>query len=471
MKGIAILLLLLGAVCAMPADLAGSSFEVDADFTSNPFLDFVTGFLEGLNVKGDINKILECVKGGEGIIEKIIEAIKFLIHIDFKHLDDIIKGIKMLVEAVQDIIKIIQPCTQSIQEIQKLIYALININFIKLAWKIITHASTFIHDITDAIDAFGKKDFKRAGKDVGHLLYLLFLESTLESNLVLDFIKGFLEGVNEKGDVNELLKCLKDVEPLINQIIEAIQLILTMKIENIMKGVTLLIQAVTELINLLQPCSKGFEQLEKLIEAIFNTDIMKIIMKIIANLPKFIEDFTIIIQAFNSGDFEKAGKALGDIFFRLYLQTPRMVGFNITNFEEIFEGFFDGLGNSKEFKNTTTCLSLFPVVIDKLKEAIELIKHIDWKQMDHLIEALIKVFEAFIGVLNSIKPCSLVPADMIKIFNKIKDINIDQFLNKIMTNMFLIIGDLTNAINSLKKEDYKGFGSNIGMIGYLLIIK
>ena len=203
------------------------------EMTSNAFVDFITGFLEGLNVKGDIKKILECVKGGEGVIEKIIEALKFLIHIDFKHLDDIIKGIKMLVEAVQEIVKIIQPCTQSIEEIKKLINALININFIKLAWKIITHAGQFIHDFTDAIDAFGKGDYKRAGKDIGDIMYKLFLEAGDQSDPVYDFIKGFLEGLNEKGDVNELLKCLKDIEPIMNKIIQAIQLIMTMKIENI----------------------------------------------------------------------------------------------------------------------------------------------------------------------------------------------------------------------------------------------
>ena len=468
MKGILFLALILSAVCAMPADLI--EFEPHAELNANAFLEFVTGFLEGLNVKGDIQKILDCVKGGEGIIEKIIAAIKFLVHIDFKHLEDIIKGIKMLVEAVQEIIKIIQPCTQSVQEIQKLINAIININFIKLAWKIIAHATTFIHDIMDAIDAFGKSDFKRAGKDIGHLLYLMFLEGD-QADPVYDFLKGFLEGLNEKGDVNDLLKCLKDVEPIINKIIAAIQLILTMKIENIINGVMQLVQAVTELINLLQPCTKGFEQLEKLIEAIINTDIMKIISKIIANLGKFIEDFTNCIKAFTSGDYEGAGKALGDVFYRLYLTTPRTVGFNITDFEKIFEGFFGGLGNDKLFTNTTNCLLLIPTIIDKLTAAIELIKKIDWSHFDNLVDALIKVFEAFIGVLNGIKPCSLVPADMINIYKHIMAIDLDNFLNKILSHIIMIIGDLTSAINELKKQNYYGFGHGLGLIGYMLLIE
>ena len=440
------------------------------EMTSNAFMDFITGFLEGLNVKGDIKKILECVKGGEGVIEKIIAALNFLIHIDFKHLDDIIKGIKMLVEAVQEIVKIIQPCTESIEEIQKLINALININIIKLAWKIITHATLFIHDITDAIDAFGKSDFKRAGKDIGDLLYRLFLESG-ESDPVFNFIKGFLEGVNEKGDVNELLKCLKDVEPIINEIIEAVQLILTMKIENIIKGVTLLVQAVTKLINLLQPCTSGFEQLEKLIEAIINTNIMKIITKIIANIGKFIEDFTTCFEAFKSGDFEKAGKAIGDVFFRLYLQTPAGLDFNIIDFEKILEGFMGGLGNDKRYANTTNCLNLIPDIYTQIAAAIELIKHIDWSHFDNLVGALIQIFSAFIGVLKSIKPCSLIPADFTDIINKIMAIDLDKFLSKILGNIIMIIGDLTSAINALKKQEYFNFGHGLGLIGYMMIIE
>ena len=198
MKAI-LFLLVLGAVCASPMMRKP---ELVSD-QAVPFLDFLQGFLEGINIKGDINKILECVKGGEGIIEKIIQALNYLIHIDINHLEDIIKGVKLLIEAVQDIIKVIEPCSKSFEEIMNLINKIISINIMKLVWTIITNAPQFIHDITDAIDALTKGNYRQGGKDVGDIIFRLFLAS-LQSDPIIDFVKGFLEGLNEKGDFKKL---------------------------------------------------------------------------------------------------------------------------------------------------------------------------------------------------------------------------------------------------------------------------
>jgi phage-related protein len=210
MKGILILLAILGVVCAAPV----ARVELVADAPeANPFVDFIHGFLDGLNVKGDINKILECIKGGEGVIEKIIEALNYLIHIDIKHMEDIIKGVMMLVEAIQEIYKIIQPCISSFEEIKKIFEQIISTNIMKIVWRIIANAGQFIGDIKDAIASFAKGDFKQAGHDLGDIVYRLFLASLTDTNPAFEFVKGLLEGLNEKGDINKVLECVHGLEP------------------------------------------------------------------------------------------------------------------------------------------------------------------------------------------------------------------------------------------------------------------
>jgi hypothetical protein len=170
-----------GAVSAMPADIATKPLGTGVEF-----VNFMAGFLEGLNVKGDFSKIIECLRNGEGIIKKIMDAINKLATIDFFNIVNIVLGVTMLVDAVKDINNMIKSCTMPIPEFQKLINALTNINFAALTLIIIKNSMTLIGTVTDTIDAFRKLDFKRAGKGIGHLLYILFLDSALKLATIAD---------------------------------------------------------------------------------------------------------------------------------------------------------------------------------------------------------------------------------------------------------------------------------------------
>ena len=433
-----------------------------------PFLDFLQGFLEGINIKGDINKILECVKGGEGIIEKIIQALNYLIHIDINHLEDIIKGVKLLIEAVQDIIKVIEPCSKSFEEIMNLINKIISINIMKLVWTIITNAPQFIHDITDAIDALTKGNYRQGGKDVGDIIFRLFLAS-LQSDPIIDFVKGFLEGLNEKGDFKKLLDCIENMEPIILKMIQALQKIMTFNIMDVIEGVKLLIEAVTEFISVLKPCSEGLVQLEKLFDAIISTGIMKIVTKIISNPAPYLKDIMDCIEAFTKGNMHQCGKDLGDIMYRLYL-TDLRVG-NISSFVEFVEGFIEGIDQKHNFNNITECIKRAPEIWTDIVNAIELLKHIDWKNLDKLIEALLKIFDALKTILAAIKPCSKVPAEIEILIKKIMEIDFSKLIQKFQQYMFQIVSDLMAVFSDFQKGNYKDAGKQLGDILYLLVFK
>jgi len=472
MKGIIFLLVVLGAVCASPMHMSKRmTMHMTTDTEdASPFLDFVHGFLEGINVKGDIKKILECVKGGEGVIEKIITALNYLIHIDIKHLEDVIKGIMMLVDAVHEIYKIIQPCASSVEELKKLINAIINVNIIKIAWKLIRESVQFIHDIEDAIKSFTNQDFHQAGMDVGDILYRLFLEASTEvSDPVYDFIKGFLDGINEKGDINKILECLKEVEPIINEIIKALELISRFNIKDLIEGVKLLVKAVIELIHGLKPCTEGFQQLKKLLDALMHADIMKIITKIMSNPGPFLKDIMDCIENFKNGNYHDCGFDLGDILFRLFLNGAAKGGF--PEFIKFVEGFFNGTGNGKDFNDIEDCLEKAPYIWEDIQEAIRNLQHIDWKRPEELVKALINIFNAFVKILEAVKPCSLVPDELRKMIEKIGSIDLQKLLNKIMLYSFQIISDLVLAIKQLEEKDFFSSGKSFGQILYLLVFK
>jgi tetratricopeptide (TPR) repeat protein len=290
------------------------------------FVNFIKGFLLGLNEKGDITELLKCVKDLEHIIKKIEEAIKLLK--DIKKLDKFIQGLVMLFQAVTELINMLKPCAKGFEQIKKLFEALKHIDIMKLAFKILANPNVFIQDIMGMIDGFKNNNLTKAGFCLGDFMFRLFLEERQENTDMevpkdnfVNFIKGFLLGLNEKGDINELLKCIKDLEHIIKKIEEAIKLLKDIKkIDKFIQGLVMLFQAVTELINMLKPCAKGFEQIKKLFEALKHIDFMKLVFKIMANPTPFIQDIMGMIDGFKNNNLTKAGFCLGDFLYKLFLE-------------------------------------------------------------------------------------------------------------------------------------------------------
>jgi len=467
MKAI-IILLFIGAVFA-----SNLRTEITSDAPDkNSFADFMTGFLEGINVKGDIGKILECVKEGEQVIDKIIKALNFLIHIDYKHMEDIIKGIMMLVEAVQEIYTIITPCINSIEEVRKIFEKIIGTNIMKIVWRLIANSGQFIHDVQDAVASFAKGDFKQAGHDVGDIIYRLFIADALAPQTpAIDFVKGFLEGINEKGDINKILECVNDIEPAIAEIIKAVELITHFTIKDLMEGIKLIVQAVQDIMHAIKPCSDSLEQVKKLVHALTNFKLMEIIGKIMKNPSAFLQDFIDCMNSFNKGDFHQAGHDLGDIFFRLFLEET--LEFTPDDAVKLLEGFLDGIGHGQKFIDVEECLKKFPDIYQDILKAIEAIKLIDLRHLDKLVDALMKLFDAFQQILAAIKPCSLAPNELQELIDKIiaaiKDVN--KLMNKIIANAIQIFADCTDFIKELQEKKYYEAGKDIGDVLFLVVVK
>eukprot|EP01022_Parablepharisma_sp_SALTPOND_P018570 TRINITY_DN304_c0_g1_i8.p3 TRINITY_DN304_c0_g1~~TRINITY_DN304_c0_g1_i8.p3 ORF type:complete len:467 (-),score=106.78 TRINITY_DN304_c0_g1_i8:39-1439(-) len=282
----------------------------------NPAIDFIKGFLIGIHEKKSVDDLLKCVKNMDEIFAKIRTALEYIMKLTF---NDVVKGLQILMDAMKDFEKMLEPCLEGFNQLKKLMEAIKNWDLIKLAWKIIRNAGAFIHDINDCIESLKNQKFLEAGKDVGDILYRLFLSRLETDNKVVDFLKGFLEGLNEKGDINELLKCVKNIEHIIDKIIEALEYIKKKDPTNLIKGLTMLFEAITELMNILKPCSDGFEQIKKLFEAIQHIDIVKLVFKILANPGPYIQDVMDCIDSFKRGDFHRAGKDLGDFLYRLFV--------------------------------------------------------------------------------------------------------------------------------------------------------
>ncbi len=277
--------------------------------------DFVKGLLEGIAEHGDAKKLAQCIKESDPTLEEIKDALS-----NIKNMapDDVNKGAKMLLEGSVVIMGMLRPCMDGFTALKKLDSQLARADLQKVTKTMMSHAAAFFHLSLDGLEGFMENNFVDAGKAVGSMHQLLFLQARLEV-VFMDFVKGFLEGINESGDINKLVECLQGGEEIMNKIIEALEILLKMNVQDIVKGLVMLMDAVREMSAKFKPCAEGFEQIKKLLEAITNVDIMKIVMKVLSNQSTLLHDILDCIDMFRNGFYEKAGKDLGEILFIIFL--------------------------------------------------------------------------------------------------------------------------------------------------------
>eukprot|EP00826_Nyctotherus_ovalis_P011675 TRINITY_DN1303_c0_g1_i1.p1 TRINITY_DN1303_c0_g1~~TRINITY_DN1303_c0_g1_i1.p1 ORF type:complete len:283 (-),score=36.67 TRINITY_DN1303_c0_g1_i1:146-994(-) len=134
-----------------------------------------------------------------------------------------------------------------------------------------------------------------------------------------EFLKGFLEGLNEKGDINKLIHCIRNIDDIAEKIVRALELIIAGDIREIFEGVRLLVEGVQEYINTIVPCAKGFHQIKRLFKKLQRLEIRVIFHKIIQNAEFYRNLIEKCIDTFRKKEYKLAGKHLGQLLFLLFL--------------------------------------------------------------------------------------------------------------------------------------------------------
>lgn len=70
---------------------------------------------------------------------------------------------------------------------------------------------------------------------------------------------------------------------------------------------------------MLKPCTEGYVQLKKLVDALAHVSIPTIVKKILAHPGEFVKHITEIIEGIVKKDHHLAGKSFGELLFQLFL--------------------------------------------------------------------------------------------------------------------------------------------------------
>jgi len=284
---------------------------------------------------------------------------------------------------------------------------------------------------------------------------------------VMNFVKGLMDGLNEQGDINALIKCLNGTEKVIEDIIDALEMIKTKKTDQIILGISKLVKAVSELIELFKPCSEGFEQIKKLMMALKNINFQKLLVKVLSNLNRIIALVTSCVEAFRTKQFKPAGDYLGKLLLMLFL-TDSPVNLEVNDLFKALVAFFNALNGEKHIDNIYKCVAVLPPIIEKIKIIID---SLDWSDIKNIIKSLNALLDIIKGLTDAITPCFSIKDDFKTLWAILKKLDATSITTKLMLNLPRIITSISLFAEYLSEGEYEKAGKEIGGLLYHIFLK
>lgn len=441
----------------------------------NPIFDFLNGFLQGIHEPKQVEDLMKCMKNADQILQKIMDAVQLIVAgLKKVNLDTILKGFNMLFSAIYDLEKALLPCLKEYTQFIKLLEAIKSCNLVKIIFRILSNPNPYIEDFMDMIDCFEEGDFLQAGSDLGDILYRLFMAGFREeANPIYEFVSGFLLGIKETKTIDDLLKCLKNADQILEKIKQALETIRTMKnVDDLLRGLKMLFAAFVELEELLKPCLEGFTQFKRILKEIRHVDFNKLLQKIISRWPYFLDDIIECILAFTKAQYSKAGKCLGDMLYRLFLQDSYDSVSKHYPGIEFLRGLLKGIKEKKTIEDIAECLKGSIAILCEIKKLIkEIIRSIKKVEIVKVIEDVKKIIALLKELHKEGIHCLCELEQVIKLIHAVYLAKFMELVHKVLKNPQAYIADLVALYKTIWKKDYQGAGLAVGDIIFRLFLE
>ena len=428
--------------------------------------EFLKGFLEGIGETVDVNKLRNCMKGTEGIINRVEASVQKLTKINK---DSLIKGLKMLFAAVRDFLQMLSPCAKDFGKLLKLLRSIAKVNIPRIVFKILLKPGPFVGNVRSAIECFQKKNMRCAGQSVGKILKQIFFRRELqpsdaeEVNLdFMAFMKGFLMGLGERPDVEKVKACLKDGEKIMEGIRVALE-----KCKDIRKPITFLkglrdlFNTMKLFMNNLMPCMHDFKQLQILAREIPKANPKDVMRKIMKNPSKFMSNVKAALNCFKSNNAECVGTALGSTLVMLFFRKLE------ADYTKFARGLLSGIGERNDTDNLKKCLKDDKFMLEQLKKAYN---HAKLLKRPHLMIGLKMMVNVTGNYLNTLKPCMQNYPILQKLYQVLLKVNYNEIVARITKEPGAFVNYVRKALYCYNRTHVICFGRHTGQIMKLLFL-
>lgn len=225
---------------------------------------------------------------------------------------------------VKEIVVDLDGCKTSIPQLQQLLKDIEKVNITELVPDLIMNFGRITVDIQSIQTDYAKSNWTGAGYDLGDII-AIFLPKTstiIQGADPISFVTGLLEGLGISVDVSQLISCLQNAQGIIDDIIDAMNKLKKIDFSHIItivEGLKELVSSVEDLLNKITPCIQSPQDIQNLLNKLANIDWSSVPSRIIKNLMEIIEDVGMINSGFSDGDYETAGKGVGDLIATVLL--------------------------------------------------------------------------------------------------------------------------------------------------------
>ena len=131
---------------------------------------------------------------------------------------------------------------------------------------------------------------------------------------------------------------------------------------------------------------------------------------------------------------------------------------------DILKGLLDGFGIKEDIESLKKCIKNFGPIVEELKNAANILIHINIKKIKELKEGMKKLIEAAKKLVNLISPCAKEGSAVMKLIKLIKNCNIESIVANALKNIPQIVSGAKEIISGVQSKNDYSIGHGLGVI-------
>jgi len=276
-----------------------------------------------------------------------------------------------------------------------------------------------------------------------------------------DILKGFFEGVGEKGNAMVFFICLITLPEPTVKLWEAYEYFINLEI---VKGVKTLIEAIKLYDRDIDKCLVDYKSLKRLVDGMRKATIWLILKRSIFSFVDLAKHQISLIKCLFKLDYFCIGYEIGFILKITFVDEsfkPTTIALGTNQGLNFITGLLKGIGERESPVDLMKCLYGLKPSIQKIKEGL---KQIKTAKFVNITQGLIKVLEGIKEILRQGTPCFDKYEVIRDVFREIRQTSFKELFVRLMSNLPRLIIDINFAINGFLSNDFESAGKGIGDI-------
>lgn len=291
----------------------------------------VTGYLQGLKVRPEhIPGMLPCLENDVSGRARFHECMNIIDRLDYSNLPLVAESLTKLYSVLSRPILEVDNCVEADRTYDRLfrrIYTMMGTTLTKrLMLNFISNPQQILKDIEDAVHNFAVEKYKETGIDFGEIMHIVISFASEPPSVDLDaylkILKGFFTGLNIKGEVDSVFKCIKAVPVAIERLLVILQQLKDLdfkKLDELIELFKQVYREITRILESLKECAEAVPELKILIQKILGVELKKIIEVLLKNYVAIFTSLMRAKEAFIARHYQEFGEILGKIVYQLFL--------------------------------------------------------------------------------------------------------------------------------------------------------